>query len=100
MTPGSNNKVQMIRNFLGPLKLTNLDENDSKAMAEPITDNKIKEVIMNLKNNKSPGTDAYYGEFYEFLQAEITPLLPVFSYVLNKKRSSENMVRSDHIWNI
>lgn len=83
-SPGSN-KVQMIRNFLGPLKLTNLDEYDCKAMAEPITENKIKEVIMNLKNNKSPGTDGYYGEFYKFLQAEITPLLQrVFSYVLNK----------------
>lgn len=75
----------MIRNFLGPLKLTNLDENDCKAMAEPITENKIEEVIMNQKNNKSPGTDGYYGEFYKFLQAEITPLLQrVFSYVLNK----------------
>lgn len=55
-------------------------------MAEPITENEIKEVIKNLKNNKSPGTDGYPGEFYKCLQAEITPLLQrVFNYALNKK---------------
>lgn len=80
------NKEEIIRNFLGPPKLTKLDENDAKLMAEPITENEIKEVIKNLKNNKSPGTDGYPGEFYKCLQAEITPLLQrVFNYALNKK---------------
>lgn len=59
-SPETDNTVEMIRNLLGPLKLTKRDENEAKATAQSITENEIKEVIKNLKNNKSPGTD---GEF-------------------------------------
>ncbi len=84
-SPETENNVETIRNFLDPLKSTKLDENDAKAMAEPITENEIKEVIKNLKNNKSLGTNGYPGEFYKCLQAEITPLLQgVFNYASNK----------------
>lgn len=48
-SPETDNKVEMIRNRSGPLKFTKLDENDAKAMAEPIAESEIKEVIKNLK---------------------------------------------------
>lgn len=85
-SPETENNAEIIRNFLSPLKLIKLDENDAKAMAEPITQNEIKEVIKNLENNKSPGTDGYPGEFYKCFQVVLTPLLQrVFNYALNKK---------------
>lgn len=67
-------KVGKIKTLLGRVNLTKLDENDSKVMAEAITEEEIK-VIKILKNNKTPGIDGYPGQFYKCFQAEITPLL-------------------------
>ena len=33
-------------------------------MTHPITEEEIKEIILRLKNNKSPGVDGLPGEYY------------------------------------
>ena len=48
-----------------------------------ITVQEISDTIKNLKNNKSPGTDGFLGEFYKVFAGEITPVLyRVFNYTL------------------
>lgn len=52
-------------------------------MIEPITLQEISDTIKNHKNNKSPGTDGFPGEFYKVFAGEITPVLyRVFNYAL------------------
>ena len=44
-------------------------------MNRPITSNEIETVIKNLPTNKSPGQDAFAGEFYQTFREELTPTL-------------------------
>ena len=44
-------------------------------MNRPITSTEIKTVIKNLPTNKSPGPDAFTGEFYQKFREELTPFL-------------------------
>lgn len=71
----SPNKSEKIKQFLQQINLTKLDQNESKVIAETITEEEIKNTIKKLKNNKSPGPDGFPGEFYKYFQAEIVPLL-------------------------
>ena len=43
-----------------------------------ITSTEIKVVIKNLPKNKSPGQDAFTGEFYQIFREELMPLLLKF----------------------
>jgi len=53
-------------------------------MIQPISLQEISDTIKTLKNNKSPGTDGFPGEFYKCLKEEITPILfKVFNYALS-----------------
>lgn len=52
-------------------------------MIKPISS---QEIIHTLKNNKSPGTDGFPGEFYKCFAEEITPVLTkVFNYALSTR---------------
>ncbi len=52
-------------------------------MIHPIYTQEILDTIKTLKNNKSPGTDGFPGEFYKSFKEEITPALHrVFNYAL------------------
>lgn len=50
---------------LKPLKMNNMSNDEAIKLVEPIREDKIKETIAKLKNNKSPGTDGFAGEFYK-----------------------------------
>lgn len=74
------NKTQV---FLKKLNLPSLSAEEASEMIQPITVQEISDTIKNLKNNKSPGTDGFPGEFYKVFAREITPVLcGVFNYAL------------------
>ena len=40
---------------------------EADSMTRPITEEEIKENILRLKNNKSPGVNGFPGEYYKTL---------------------------------
>ena len=55
-------------------------------MTRPIPEEEVKENILRLKNNKSPGVDGLPGEYYKTLANELTPppLKILTSIIANK----------------
>lgn len=52
----------------------------------PITEEEIRETIINFKNNKSPGVDGQPGEFYKAFVNELAPnTCKVYNYVLQNE---------------
>lgn len=53
-------------------------------MTSPITEEEIRGSILKMKNNKSPRTDGFPGEYYKTLVKELTPVLcRVYNYALS-----------------
>ncbi|KAF7655957.1 hypothetical protein LDENG_00047860, partial [Lucifuga dentata] len=71
--------------FLGPLNLTRLSNDEAIELARPIKETEIKETILKLKNNKTPGIDGFPGEYYKTFVNELTPVLcKTYNYALEK----------------
>ena len=51
--------------LLERFNLRRLNQEETENMNRPITSNEIKTLIKNLPTNKSPGPDAFTGEFYQ-----------------------------------
>lgn len=76
-------KKQII--FFNSICLTKLTEEEADLLTRPITREEIKNSILNLKNNKSPGVDGLPGEYYKMFEGELAPLLDkVYNYALSK----------------
>ena len=61
--------------FLERYNLTRLNQEKIENMNRPITSHEIETVIKNLPTNKSPGPDAFIGEFHQTFREELTPIL-------------------------
>ena len=61
--------------FLSTHTLPKLKQEEIENLNRPITSKEIESAIKNLPTNKSPGPDAYPGEFYQTFKAEIIPVL-------------------------
>ena len=61
--------------FLEKHTLPSLNQEEIENIKRPITSTEIETVIKNLSTNKSPGPDAFTGEFYQTVREELTPIL-------------------------
>ena len=61
--------------FLQRYNLPRLNQEETENMNRTITSNEIQTVIKNIPTNKSPGPDAFTGEFYQTFREELTPIL-------------------------
>ena len=76
-------KEEKITEFLRPLKINKLSSEEAELLIKPITESEIRETITKLKNNKTPGTDGFSGEYYKIFVNELTPILcKLYNYVL------------------
>ena len=60
--------------FLEKLNLPKLNQEELEIM-NPITSTEIESVIKDLPKSKSPGPDAFTGEFYQTFREELMPIL-------------------------
>ena len=61
--------------FLENVNLLRLNQEEIEIMNNPITSTEIEAEIKNLPENKSPGPDAFTGEFYQTFREELRPIL-------------------------
>ena len=61
--------------FLEKYNLPKLSQEEIENLNRPITSMEIETVIKNLPTNKSPGPDAFKGDFYQKFRGELTHIL-------------------------
>ena len=80
------NDADEIKSYLQTINLPKLSRTARNKMEAPISKLEIEEVITNLKNNKSPGSDGFSNEFYKKFSDIVTPLLlGAFRHALQTK---------------
>ena len=62
-----------------------------------MTTSEIEAVIKKLLTNKSPGLDAFTGEFYQTFQEELTPLLKLFHKIQKEERFPNSFYKASII---
>lgn len=63
--------------------MNKLSNEEMELLIQPITESEIRETILKIKNNKSPGIDGFSGEYYKIFMNELTPILcKLYNYVL------------------
>ncbi len=71
--------------------MAKLTVDEAFALVEPIREEEIKETIVKLKNNKSPGMDGFSGEYYKVFVNDLTPVLcKLYHDVLNSGNPPES----------
>ena len=61
--------------FLEKYNFTKLNKKEIENLNRSITSMEIKTIIKNLPTNKSPGPDAFTGEFYQKFREKLTSIL-------------------------
>ena len=67
--------LEEMEKFLERYNLPRLNQEEIENMNRPVTSNEIETLIKNLPTNKSPGPDAFTGEFYQTFREELTLIL-------------------------
>ena len=72
---------------LQPYNVPKLDEPTAESLEGPIKDTEILDVLKNMKNNKSPGSDGYTAEFFKFFWIDLKDFIvrAVNDVFINKK---------------
>ena len=61
--------------FLEKFNLPRLNQGEIEFMNNPITSTEIEAVVKNAPKNKSPGPEAFTGEFYQTFREDLMPIL-------------------------
>ena len=61
--------------FLERFSLPRLNQEEIENRDRLVTSNEIETMIKNLPTNKSSGTDAFTGKFYQTVREKLTPIL-------------------------
>ena len=81
-----------MKKFLSTHTLPKLKQEQIENLNRPITSEEIESVIKNLPTNKSPGPDAYPGEFYQTFKAEIILiLLKLFQKIERERKLPDSL---------
>ena len=67
--------LEELEKFLGKHNLLRPNQEEIENINRQITSTEIETMIKNLPRNKSPGPDAFAGEFYQTFREELTPIL-------------------------
>ena len=67
--------MEEMDSFFKKFNLPRLDKEEIEIISNPITSNEIEALTKNLPKNKSPGPDAFRGEFYQTFREEPMPIL-------------------------
>ena len=67
--------LEEMEKFLERYNLPRLNQEEIENVNRPVTSNEIETLIKNLPTNKSPGPDAFTGEFYQTFREELTLIL-------------------------
>ena len=67
--------LEKMDKFLEKYNFPQLNQEEIENLNTPITSTEIKTEVKNLPTNKSTGSDAFTGEFYQKFREELTPIL-------------------------
>ena len=67
--------LKVMDKFLEKYNVPKLNKKEIENLNRSITSMEIKTIIKNLPINKSPGPDAFTGEFYQKFREKLTPIL-------------------------
>ena len=67
--------VEEMDKFLEKYDLPKLNQEEIENLNRPTTSTEIETGIKNLSTNKSPGPDAFTGEFYQKFREKLTSIL-------------------------
>ena len=68
--------------FVERYNIPRLNQEEIENMNRPVTSTETENVILKLSTHKSPGTDAFTGEFYQIFREELTlSLLKLFQKI-------------------
>ena len=67
--------LEEMNRFLEKFNLSRLNQEETETMNNSIIKTEIEAVIKNFPKNKSPGPDAFTGEFYQTFREDLMPIL-------------------------
>ena len=80
--------LEEIDKFLGKHHLLRLNPEEIGNINRPVTSTEIETMIKNLPTNKSPGPDAFRGEFYQTFRDDLTPIFSNSSKISQREEHS------------
>ena len=66
------NNLEEMDKFVERYNIPRLNQEEIENMNRPVTSTETENVILKLSTHKSPGTDAFTGEFYQIFREELT----------------------------
>ena len=83
--------------FLGKFNLPRLNQEEKEIMSNWIANTEIEAVIKNFPKNKSPGPDAFTGEFYQTFREDLMPiLLKLCQKIARKEQTHSKLILWGH----
>ena len=73
--------LEEMNKFLDSYNFPKLNQEEIENLNRQITSREVEIVIKNLPQNKSTGTDGFYGEFYQTFKEDLLTILKLFQKI-------------------